>query len=54
MVKHSKFFSQINSSPPPCQTTPKLLASKPVIENIRGINALRQSTVGIAHHNDLS
>ncbi|MBD2559100.1 hypothetical protein ACEYW6_08430 [Nostoc sp. UIC 10607] len=31
MVEQFKFFSQINFSPAPCQTTPKLLASKPMI-----------------------
>ncbi|WP_375512855.1 hypothetical protein [uncultured Nostoc sp.] len=32
MVKQSKSFSQINFSPAPCQTTPKLLAGKPMIK----------------------
>ncbi|MEH2241278.1 hypothetical protein [Nostoc sp.] len=54
MVKQSKSFSQINSSPPPWQTTPKLLASKPMIDKIRVIKVLTQSTVGIADHDYLS
>lgn len=32
MVKQSKTFSQINSSSRRCQTTPKLLAGKPMIK----------------------
>ncbi|MBW4425674.1 MAG: hypothetical protein KME50_14790 [Nostoc desertorum CM1-VF14] len=32
MVKQPKTFSQINFSPTPCQTTPRVLAGNPMIK----------------------